>query len=102
MPCIDCYDCRVFTFSPPPPLISGRPCCYRRLHRCRVRLRRRRQYPYCRASKQAEPLHLSLISPICLYYSVALGICCCYVTFLFKCIACHCRPLLYIPLSYAT
>src|ERR1041384_4937748 len=58
-------------------------------------LRRRRPYPYRRASRQAEPLPLFLISPTCLYLSVALGICCCYVTFLFKCIAYHCRPLLY-------
>src|SRR3954467_9678533 len=63
----------------PPPLFSDRPRCYRRLHRCRVRLRRRRSYPYRRASRQAEPLPLSHISPICLYLSVALGICCCYV-----------------------
>src|SRR4051812_8477168 len=69
---------------------------------CRVRLRRRRQYHYRRASRQAEPLHLSLISPTCLYLSVALGICCCYDTFLFECIACLCRPLLYSLLSYAT
>src|SRR3954471_18297057 len=27
--------------------------------------------------------------------------CCCYVTFLFECIACLCRPLLYFSLSYA-
>src|SRR3954462_1469563 len=49
-------------------------------------------YPYRRASRQAVPLHLSHISPICLYLSVALGICCCYVIILFKSIACHCRP----------
>src|SRR3954463_3744337 len=67
--------------------------------RCRcpcVRLLRRRPYPYYRASRQAKPLPLSLISPTCLYLSVALGICCCYVTFLFECIACHCRHLLYL------
>src|SRR3954465_4118986 len=58
----------------PPPLISGTPHCYRRLHRCRVRLLRRRQYPYRRAPRQAVPLHLSLISPIYLYLSIALGI----------------------------
>ena len=27
--------------------------------------------------------------------------CCCYVAFLFECIACHCCPLLNLPLSYA-
>ena len=81
-----CYECFVFTVFIP-PLFSGRPRCYRRLHRCRVRLLRRRPvYPY-RASRQAVPLHLSHISPICLYLSVALGICYCYVTILFKCIA---------------
>src|ERR1043165_2274898 len=59
--------------------------------RCRCpcdRLRRRRSYPlYRRASRQAEPLPLSLISPTCLYLSVALVICYCYVTVLFNCIA---------------
>src|SRR3954464_2315038 len=39
----------------PPPLIFGRPCCCRRLHRCWVRLLRRRPYYYRRASRQAEP-----------------------------------------------
>src|SRR3954465_2402783 len=58
-------------------------------------------YPYRRATRQAVPHHLSHISPICLYLSVALGICCCFVIILFKCIACHCRPLMYLPLSYA-
>src|SRR3954462_8389523 len=38
-----------------PRLISGRPRCCRRLHRCRVRLLRRRPYRYCRATRQAEP-----------------------------------------------
>src|SRR4051812_5562488 len=52
--------------------------------------------PDRRASRQAEPLPLSHISPTFLYLSVALGICCCYATFLFKCIACHCRHLLYL------
>src|SRR3954466_11176273 len=77
MPCFFCMIALYLLF--PPPFISGRPRCYRRLHRCRVRLRPRRQYPDRRASRQAEPLPLSHISPICLYYSVALGICCCYV-----------------------
>src|SRR3954470_21050345 len=58
-------------------------------------------YPYRRASRQAVPHHLSHISPIFLYLSVALGICCCYVSVLIKCIACHSRPLIYLPLSYA-
>src|SRR3954468_7068430 len=58
-------------------------------------------YPYCLASRQAVPHHLSHILPICLYLSVAPGICCCYVTVIFYCIACHCRPLMYLPLSYA-
>src|ERR1043165_4373032 len=43
--------------------------------------------PYRRASRQAEPLPLSHISPTCLYLSIALGICCCYVTFLFQCMS---------------
>src|SRR3954464_8470714 len=45
-----CIVCFIFTV---PPL--SLPRCYRRLHRCRVRLRRRRPYPYRRASRQAEP-----------------------------------------------
>src|SRR3954466_851048 len=78
----------------PPLLLSGSLD-----DRCRCpcdRRRRRRSYPYCRASRQAEPLPLSHISSTCLYLSVALGICCCYAIFLFKCIACHCRHLLYL------
>ena len=64
----------VFTFSP--PLIFGRLCCYRWLHRCRLRLRRRRQYPYRRASRQAVPLPFSPISPICLYFICCIRHCC--------------------------
>src|SRR3954469_19254396 len=89
--CLLCIYCFL-----PPPLFSGRPRCYRRLHRYRVRLLHRRPYPYCRATRQAEPLPLSHISPTFLYLSFALGICCCYVTFLFKCIACLCRPLMHL------
>src|SRR3954464_2345033 len=90
----DCYACFVFVVSSPPLLLSGSPD-----DRCRCpcdRLRRRRPYPYYRATRQAEPLLLSHISPTFIYLSVALGICCCYVTFLFKCIACLCRPLMYL------
>src|ERR1043165_4093757 len=79
----------------PPLLLSGSPD-----DRCRCpcdRLRHRRPYyPYRRATRQAAPLPLSHISPTCLYLSVALGICCCYVTFLFQFIVCHCRHLLYL------
>src|SRR3954464_13303753 len=84
----------LYLLFPPPLLLSGSPD-----DRCRCpcdRLRRRRPYLYRRASRQAEPLPLSHISPTFLYLSVALGICCCYVTFLFKCIACLCRPLMYL------
>ena len=87
-----CYVCLVFIVSPP-LLLSGSLD-----DRCRCpcdRLRRRRSYPpYCRASRQADPLPLSHISPTFLYLSVALGICCCYVTILFNCIAYLCRPLI--------
>ena len=88
-----CYCCCVFTV--PPPYSPVDPRYYRRW-RCCVRLLRRRPYPYYRATRKAEPLPLSLISSTFLYLSVALGICCCYVTFLFKCIACLCRPLMYL------
>src|SRR4051812_22721554 len=77
----------------PPLLLSHSPD-----DRCRCPCDRlcRRRPPYYRASRQAEPLPLSHISPTCLFLSVALGICCYYVTFLFECIACHCRHLLYL------
>src|SRR3954467_6050282 len=91
---IDCYACFCIYCFFPPLLLSGSPD-----DRCRCpcdRLRRRRPYPYYRATRKAEPLPLSHISPTFLYLSVALGICCCYVTFLFKCIAFHCRHLLYL------
>ena len=38
------------------------------------------------------PLHLSQVSPIFLYLSIALGICCCYVAYLFNSIACLLSP----------
>src|ERR1041385_2658782 len=45
---------------------------------------------------------LPQISPIFPYCSCTRhGYCCCYVTILFNCIACFCRPLLYLLLSYA-
>src|SRR3954466_13559288 len=41
---------------------------------------------------------LPQISPIFLYISFTRHCyCCCYVTLLFNCIACHCRPLMYLP-----
>src|SRR3954463_14593628 len=82
-----------------PPLISGRPRCCRRLHRCRVRLLRRRPYAYHRATRQAEPFS----SPDIAYLSVLSCTrhnCCCYDAFLFNCIACFfCRPLMYLSIS---
>src|SRR3954469_9375962 len=95
--CLLCVLC-IYCFSP--LLLSGSLD-----DRCRCpcdRLRRRRSYPlYRRASRQAEPLPLSHISPTVLYLSVALGICCCYITILFNCIAYHGRPLITFPISYA-
>src|ERR1043165_6530902 len=45
---------------------------------------------------------LPQISPIFPYISCTRHCyCCCYVTILFNCIACFCRPLMYLPLSYA-
>src|SRR3954471_6962511 len=68
--------------------------------RCRcpcVRLLRRRSYPlYRRASRQAEPLPLSHISPAVLYFSVALGICCCYDSVLFQLHSLSLSPLVYL------
>src|SRR4051812_38307213 len=98
MSCICIAIIVVYLLFLPPLLLSGSPD-----DRCRCpfdRLLRGRPYPYRRASRQAEPLHLSLISSIFLYYSVALSICYCYVTILFDCIACLCRHLLYLLLSY--
>src|SRR3954470_8055930 len=89
--CLLCIYCFL-----PPPLFSGRPRCYRRLHRYRVRLLHRRSYPYRRASRQAEPLPLSHISPTVLYLSVALGICCCYDSVLFQLHSLSLSPLVYL------
>src|SRR4051812_32597826 len=84
-----------------PPLSTDRRCdCCRCFPLCST-TSSTTMYPYRRATRQAVPHPLSHISPICLYLYIALGICCCYVTVLFKCIACHCRPLMYLPLSYA-
>src|SRR3954463_15995678 len=96
-----CLLCMLCIYCFPPLLMSG---SLDDRYRCPYdRLRHRRSYPppYRRASRQAVPLHLSHISPTCLYLSVALGICCCYVAYLFNCIACFCRPLIYLSLSYA-
>src|SRR4051812_30012555 len=85
----------------PPLLLSGSLD-----DRCRCpcdRLRRRRSYPlYRRASRQAEPLPLSHISPTVLYLSFALGICCCYVTILFQLHSLSLSPLDYFLISYAS
>src|SRR3954463_12701313 len=52
--------------------------------------------PLLSSYQASRAIPLSHISPTFLYLSVALGICCCYVAFLFKCIACLCRPLMYL------
>src|ERR1041385_3699932 len=45
---------------------------------------------------------LPQISPIFPYiYCTRHCYCCCYVTILINCIACFCRPLMYLPLPYA-
>src|SRR3954463_3902437 len=84
----------------PPLLLSGSPD-----DRCRCpcdRLRRRRPYPPTvdvQASSAPSPLpHITYLS---IFLSVALGIASATIAYLFKCIACHCRHLLYLPLSYA-
>src|SRR4051812_48675589 len=94
--CLALFICLLCIYCSPPLLISGRPRCYRRLHRCRVRLRRRRPYSYRRASRQAEPVPLSHISPIVLYLSSALGICCCYDSVLFQLHSLSLSPLDYL------
>src|SRR4051812_46296726 len=50
------YDCYVFTVSPPPPLISGRPPCFPPLQPYRVPLIHPRPYPHPPASKPTEPI----------------------------------------------
>src|SRR3954467_10604091 len=93
-----CYDCLYLLCLF--PLSFGRPRGCRRLHRCRVRLRRRRPYAYRRATRQAEPFS----SPDIAYLSVLSCTrhnCCCYDAFLFNCIACFCRPLMYLSKYYA-
>src|ERR1041385_5873372 len=71
-----------------PPLFSGRPRCCRRLHRCRVRLLRRRPYPYRRATRQAEPFSSLDIAYLSVHSCTRHCYCCCYVAILFNCIAC--------------
>src|ERR1043165_2148832 len=56
--------------------------------------------PYRRASRQAA-IPLSHISPIYLYLSVALGICCCYDSVLFQLHSLSLSPLDFFPISYA-
>src|SRR4051812_12457119 len=52
--------------------------------------------PFYRASRQAEPLPLSHISPTVLYLSVALGICCYYDSVLFQLHSLSLSPLDYL------
>src|ERR1041385_1675158 len=62
----------------PPPLISGRPRCCRRLHRRRVRLLRRRPCSYPRASRQAEPFSSPDIAYLFVLSCTRHCYCCCY------------------------
>src|ERR1041385_4536665 len=83
-----------------PLLLSDRPD-----DRCRRpcdRLRRRRPYPYPRASRKAEPFSSPYIAylfrkflPLGMFTAATT------ITIIFNCIACFCRPLMYLPLSYA-
>ena len=59
------------------------------------RLRRRRPYPYYRATRQAA-IPLSHILPTVLYLSVALGICCFYDSVLFQLHSLSLSPLDYL------
>src|SRR3954468_20783762 len=50
------------------------------------------------ASRSTSPLpHIAYLS----IFVCCTRHCCCYVNFLFECIACLCRPLLHFSLSYA-
>src|SRR3954464_393277 len=60
------------------PLSFGRPRGCRRLHRCRVRLRRRRPYSYRRASRQAEPFSSPDIAYLSVLSCTMHCYCCCY------------------------
>src|SRR3954464_13064597 len=95
MPCIYCYDFFVFTVSSTPLNLR-----YTTLLPPTTPLLRTTTssttVPLPSSFQASSAPSLSLISPFCLYYSVALGICRCYVTILFNCIACHCRHLLYL------
>src|SRR3954465_4118987 len=99
MPCFDCYDCRVFTVSSPlnlrytPLLPPTTPLPCTTTSSTTVPLP---------SSSQASSAPSSL--PHIAYLSVFIYCtrhCCYYVKFLFECIACLCRHLLYFPLSYA-
>src|SRR3954465_1488887 len=94
MYCVCFVMCALYLLFLPPLLLSGSPD-----DRCRCpcdRLRRRRPYPYYRATKQSEPFPLSHISPIVLYLSVAIGICCCYDSVLFQLHSLSLSPLVYL------
>src|SRR3954465_7122209 len=60
-------------------LFFGRPHCRRRLHRCRVRLLRRRPYAYRRATRQAEPFSSPDIAYLSVLSCTRHCYCCCYV-----------------------
>src|ERR1043165_3386865 len=78
-----------------PPLFSGRPSILPSLTLL-CPTTSPTIVPLLSSYQASRAIPLSHISPTFLYLSVALGICCCYVTFLFKCIACLCCPLMYL------
>src|SRR3954462_8942847 len=101
MSCICLYIIAVYLLFPPPPLISGRPRCYRRLHRCRVRLLRRRPCPYRRASRQAEPFSSPDIAYLSVLSCTRNCYCCCYNYNPIQLHSLILSPLDVPPLSYA-
>src|SRR3954470_12142493 len=88
--------CCVFIVSSPPLSPDSRYDCCRCFPPPLIDYFVDDRVPLLSSFQASRAIPLSHISPTFLYLSVALGICCCYVAFLFKCIACLCRPLMYL------
>src|SRR4051812_26393007 len=90
--------CFVFTVSPPSSLVDRTTVPdYTAAEYDNVVKDR----PLPSSFQASRAIFLPQISPIFPYFSCPRHCCCYYVKFLFCCIACFCRPLMYPPLSYA-
>src|SRR3954469_26062373 len=90
-------DCFVFTVSSPPPLSPVDPAATADYTAAAYDYVVDDSTPTVELpGKQSHSPLLSHISPTYLYLSVALGICCCYVTFLFQMHSLSLSPLDYL------